>query len=143
MCDAGFSRPAPGQPCVAAPSALGAPCDAAGATCSDATYGVCIGANGGAGYCTRECASGDPCEGGYACDTAATTPFCRRPPVGAGTPCERDADCAGTEATFCESFVLHQCVVQGCSAAAADCFAGSQCCEQLAPVPLCLPNGAC
>lgn len=146
VCAEGFSRPAEGAACEAGPSGLGAACDTAGSACPDPAYALCHATAGSAGYCTEECTSSEDCEGGYACETAATPSYCRRPPVGAGQPCASDADCAGTEAPYCESFMLHQCVVGDCSPAAQDCFSGTQCCDFTqfgAPAPFCLPNGAC
>ena len=143
-CAPGFSRAAADAPCTAAPSTLGVACDAT-TPCADAAYGVCQAANGSAGYCTEACTTSDDCEGGYACDTAATPPYCRRPPSGAGRSCTDSTECADTEATLCESFMLHQCVVV-CDPTAPDCFPGTQCCDFTmfgAPAPLCLPLGAC
>jgi hypothetical protein len=60
--------------------------------------------------------------------------------------CETPDDCAGTEATFCDSFMTHSCQVQGCQVDPNDCFAGFECCDLSAfglPEPLCIPTGAC
>lgn len=145
VCAEGFSRAGEGAACEQRASGLGAACDAASSACPDPAYGLCFATDGSAGYCTEECTSSEDCEGGYACDTAAAPPFCRRPPVGAGQPCTSDAECTG-EATFCESFMLRQCVVSNCSPEADDCFSGTQCCDFTqfgAPVTFCLPTGAC
>jgi hypothetical protein len=145
VCASGFSRASEGAPCAAGPSTLGVACDTASAPCTDATYDVCHVTSGTAGYCTEGCASSADCEGGFACDVAATPPYCRRPPTGAGQTCATDADCAGTEATLCESRMSHQCVVV-CDPAASECFPGMKCCDFTmfgAPAPFCLPDGSC
>ncbi|MEO8180956.1 MAG: hypothetical protein ABI895_19145 [Deltaproteobacteria bacterium] len=145
VCAAGFSRPAEGAACEVLPSTLGVACDTASTPCADATDRLCHAASGTAGYCTRACTSSADCEGGYACDTAATPAYCRRPPVRAGKACMTAADCAGTEAPVCESFMAHACVVV-CAPATPDCFPGTKCCDftmRGAPAPFCLPEGAC
>jgi hypothetical protein len=146
VCAEGFSRPTDDTPCQALPSALGVACEVTGAPCSDPSYSLCFAASGTAGYCTSECTTSEECVGGYVCDVAAAPPYCRRPPTGFGRACETDADCADTEATYCDSFTLHQCVVRDCSPANQDCFPGTRCCDLSqfgVPAPLCLPNGAC
>ena len=151
VCADGTSRAAEGAPCEAGPSALGVACDTQGAPCSDAAYNVChvtsdSGGSATGGYCTEACTSSEDCEGGYACDVAATPTYCRRPPTGMGLACASNDDCAGNEASFCEGFMLHQCVVANCSTAAQDCFPGTKCCDFTAfgaPAPFCLPDGAC
>jgi hypothetical protein len=146
VCGEGFSRPMAEDACQAAPSGLGTACDSASTPCADPKYDLCFATSGSAGYCTNACQSSDECDGGYACDTAAAPTYCRRPPSGAGQACTTAADCAGTEATFCESFMLHECVVRDCSPTAQDCFPGKQCCDLSqfgVPAPICLPNGAC
>jgi hypothetical protein len=145
VCAAGFSRSSEGAPCQAAASALGLACDASSAPCTDPTYNVCHVTSGTSGYCTEGCASSGDCDGGFACDTTATPAYCRRPPTGAGQTCSADAECAGTEATMCETFMSHQCVVV-CDVAAPDCFPGMTCCDFTmfgAPAPFCLPEGSC
>lgn len=144
VCATGFSRASEGAPCESGPSALGVACDTASAPCADATYSVCHVTSDTGGYCTEGCTASADCEGGFACDTTATPAYCRRPPTGAGTTCSGDADCAGTEATLCENFMLNQCVVV--CADAADCFPGTKCCDFTmfgAPAPFCLPDGSC
>ena len=149
MCDCapGFSRPMPGAACAQAPVALGMACDTQSAPCTDATYSTCHVTGGTAGYCTNTgCATSADCSGGYACETSATPAFCRRPPMGAGMPCQSPADCAGTEATFCDLAVTHTCLVQGCSLTADDCFQGTQCCDLSGfgvAQPICVQSGTC
>ena len=144
-CELGYTRPTATGACVAAPAALGAPCDAQNA-CSDATYSRCESSPAG-DYCTNVgCGSSNDCQSGYACDREASPGVCRRPPLGQGKPCTVAADCADGEATFCESFQSHQCLVPGCSASPNDCFEGWACCDLSAfglPAPVCVPEGAC
>jgi hypothetical protein len=146
-CVMGYLRPTADAACETAPSGLGQDCDSVSTACTDSVYGHCRIESGTAGYCTRlGCTGSEQCEGGYACDTGTTPPFCRRPPVGMGLPCETEADCAGTEATWCDSVMSLKCVVQGCSVAAQDCFGDLQCCDLSqfgVPAPLCLPPGGC
>jgi len=145
-CETGFTRAAAGAACESAPEALGAACSAEQA-CTDATYGHCVLGADGSGYCTSVgCTSSSECSSGYACATSASPSFCQRAPRGQGKACSSPADCADTEATFCDSFQLHQCLVQGCSLTTNDCFDGWKCCDlsQFGPAePLCLPEGAC
>jgi len=125
---------------------IGAACDAT-KPCTDAVYNHCEAGANGSGYCTKaDCASTDDCTGGYACDLSVTPSVCRRPPAGLGMSCTADADCAGTEATYCDTFQSHSCLVQGCSVAPDNCFTGWDCCDLsafLVPQPICVPEGAC
>jgi hypothetical protein len=68
-----------------------------------------------------------------------------RPPTGVGEPCDSSEDCAGTDATYCETLVSQTCVVEGCSVEANDCFVGEECCDLTAfGMPtLCVPEGRC
>jgi hypothetical protein len=99
------------------------------------------------GYCTSAgCAATAECPTGYTCRKRGAPSHCARPPVGQGRPCTTAAECAGTEATYCESNTLKQCLVEGCSAAQNDCASGYTCCD-LAKLglakTLCLPTAAC
>jgi hypothetical protein len=122
-------------------------CDTAGAPCAEGSFDHCQVVSGTSGYCTSaECSEAEPCAGGYACETRSGAPFCRRPPIGLGTHCESADDCAGTEATWCDTFSSQQCVVQGCSLVDQDCFGEQVCCDLSGfgvPAPLCLPRGDC
>lgn len=146
-CVAGFARPAVDSACEPLPSGLGDDCDTEGSPCGAGAFDHCQVTGGTSGYCTSlDCSDTTPCEGGYACETMQGTPYCRRPPTGLGTPCTSADDCAGTEATWCDTFSSQQCIVQGCSVADQDCFGDQVCCDLSqfgVPVPLCLPAGAC
>ncbi len=109
------------------------------------------------GYCTKlGCAESEECGSGFACvpgalgEGGASNPsssevtFCQRPPRGLGQTCESAADCAGTEATWCDIFMT--CSVIGCDLAADDCFPGYECCDVSSfgvPEPLCVQAGSC
>lgn len=147
-CAPGYTHPTPGAACQAAPaSALGTACNTASAPCTDPTYSTCHVTSGTTGYCTNAgCTTAADCLGGYACDTTSQPAFCKRPPVGVGQTCQSNADCAGTEATYCDAMVSHQCLVQGCKVASNDCFSGTECCDLSmygVMQPVCLPPGAC
>jgi hypothetical protein len=146
-CAEGFARPSDGATCEAVPMGQGVACDEASAACVDPDYNHCQIVSGTSGYCTNTgCTGASDCAGGYACDTTASPSFCRRPPLGAGQSCSADSDCAGTEASYCDTFVTHTCLVVGCSLAPDNCFAGTECCDLSAfgvPRPLCVAQGAC
>ena len=142
VCEDGYSKPTADAACQETPSGLGVSCNPAAPACAP-EYAHCEPSAGG-GYCTTAgCTSSDECEGGYACNAES---ICERPPLGLGQACETPDDCAGTEATFCDSFMTHSCQVQGCSLSSDDCFSGFECCDLSAfglPEPLCVPEGAC
>lgn len=146
-CAPGYARPTPAAACQAAPSALGMACDTSTAPCTDPKYATCHVTSGTVGYCTSTgCATSADCMSGYACDTATPLPFCKRPPVGAGQACQTSAECAGTEATYCDAFVTHLCHVQGCTLAPDNCFSGTVCCDLTTfgvAQPICVPAGTC
>jgi hypothetical protein len=92
----------------------------------------------GAGRCERAPAEDAACAMDTNCDDV-------EPPTGVGLECTSDADCAGTDATYCETLVSHACVVQGCSVEENDCFEGNECCDLSAfGMPtLCVLEGRC
>ena len=50
------------------------------------------------------------------------------------------------EATYCDTFKSHSCLVQGCSLTPNNCFSGWECCDLSAfgvPQPICVAQGAC
>ncbi len=150
-CMTGFGRTTPQDPCVRF-TALGLECDTQANPCTDATFNYCHAASGTQGYCTTQgCTSSDECLGGYTCSTAISPSYCHQPgsaAVGLGKACTSDADCAGTEATYCDLMLTHACLVQGCSLTADNCPTGYECCDMSAlmvPQPLCLsiPLGGC
>jgi hypothetical protein len=147
-CDADAGYTMVGAACQLSPEGLGAACQA-DADCTTAPYSTCQ-VDSGTGYCTNTaCATNDDCTGGYACNTTSTPTFCQQPPTGQGMSCASDADCAGTDATYCETFTAHTCFVQGCSLTTNDCFSGYSCCD-LGPLSgglinkqICVMAGTC
>jgi hypothetical protein len=145
-CVTGYSRPTPEAACVLIPTGLGVACDTVDAPCADVNFPACHPTGGTTGYCTSlGCVSHVDCLSGYACDTTATPTYCKRPPTGTGRSCQSNADCAGTEATFCDLMISRQCLVQGCTTTPDSCFPGTECCDltTLGMPALCVKEGAC
>jgi hypothetical protein len=144
VCEAGFARSVATQPCAPIPEGIGTPCSS-DAECLNPGYPHCETPSTG-GYCTSlGCVDSSGCNGGYACNTAASPPYCQRPPSGAGLSCTTDADCAGKEATFCDTFVTGTCLVRDCTLEPDSCFTGSECCDLsgFGLPALCIAAGAC
>ena len=128
ICDVGYGRPTPTESCQPLPEGIGTDCTT-DAQCLNPAYPHCHPSVGGGGYCTTQnCSEASPCSGGYACNTLASPSFCQRPPVGAGQPCAGPADCAGTDALFCDMLFSFTCLVQDCSVSVEGCFTGTMCC---------------
>jgi hypothetical protein len=147
VCEEGYQRPSPEAECEAGPDALGRACEA-DQDCPVAPYDTCHLLEDGSGYCTNVGCAADECEGGYACDTVAEPTYCARPPSGAGKQCKDDADCAGTEATWCDIYSSHVCYVEGCAVDGNDC-PGKECCDLAAASAglvrktICVDPGTC
>lgn len=106
---------------------------------------TCHMPNKGDPYCSvTGCKSAADCPGGFGCDTDAVPAVCVRPPTGQATPCTSSADCAGKEASYCETYSAHVCLVPGCKVAG-DCFPGWDCCDlsSYSLGSLCVPEGTC
>ena len=146
ICKSGYTKPATGGVCAPTPVGLGTACEVS-TDCNDAKFDHCETGTEGKGYCTdKGCASSADCTGGYACDALVTPSVCRRPPLGLSMSCSSNADCAGTEATYCDTFMSHSCMVQGCSSMPDNCFSGWVCCDLSAvgiAQPVCVQQGAC
>lgn len=143
VCVEGFARRADGAACEPIPAELGVACDVESAPCPAGKYPLCRVTDGTAGYCTNDCDDAGDCDGGYACQRDGADSFCRRPPVGHGLSCQSDEDCAGGEATYCETFQSHLCLVP-CSAGNTEgCFGGEVCCDFTLFEPICVPGDAC
>ncbi len=134
------------SPCTLRPAALGAACNTTTTPCTDPVYSYCASAAGADGYCTKSgCASSAECEG-YACKTTEAPAYCQRPPLGTGQACTSPADCAGTEATYCDWYMTHACLVEGCTVSPNNCYEGTDCCDLTqfgVPKPICVAKGAC
>jgi hypothetical protein len=145
VCESGYTRALDGVACEPAPEALGTACSA-DKPCTDATFSHCQSTADQTGYCTNiGCTSSSECSGGYACDTSAQPSVCKRPPTGLGKSCATESDCAGGEASFCDTVQSHSCLVANCSLDPDDCFEGWTCTDLSMfgmPIPLCLPKGA-
>ena len=140
-CPAGQVRDPLPHGCVAGPTGQGAACSPT-AACATAADPLCTSD----GYCSRGCTGPGDCVGGYACDVGAPQPFCVRPPSGLQAPCASSADCAGYEASYCETSVSNVCLVAGCVVGADDCFIGWVCCDLTGfgiDTTLCVPEGQC
>lgn len=75
-----------------------------------------------------ECESSAECASPMLCDRYETGE-CVDPPEGLGQSCTSDADCAGTDATYCELYSSLTCVIQGCKEAGGRCPGDMQCCD--------------
>ena len=134
VCAPGFGKATPTEPCTLGGGVIDAgtsnnQSDADKPATSDGT-------------CTTD---GD-CTGGAACDLKVSPSVCRTLPVGLGKTCAAASDCAGTEATYCETFITKTCQVEGCSLAPDNCFSGYICCD-LAKYglakPVCVAGAQC
>jgi len=142
VCEMGYARTQPTDPCVEVPADIGTACST-DAECLSPTYPHCQQTTIG-GYCTAlDCTGDADCSAGYACNLTAAPSYCQRPPVGAGQTCTTDADCAGTEALFCDSVFSGICLVRDCTVTPNSCFTGMECCSNGPPVPICIPTGLC
>jgi hypothetical protein len=67
-------------------------------------------------------------------------------PTGLGATCQSSADCAAYQATYCETFQSHTCLIQDCAANPSICPAGWGCCTSVTRYglpTLCIPDGEC
>ena len=88
------------------------------------------------------CTSSRGCPPGELCDRYGSQ-HCVAAPSGLGAPCSGAADCAGSEANFCESFSSRTCQVQGCAARAGVCPGDLLCCDYaVISTSLCIPSDA-
>ncbi|GEM_PF-552926 len=149
-CAAGYGRTSPQDPCTPLDAGLGVTCDAQATPCKDTTYSYCAVTAGTAGYCTSQgCTASTDCPTDHTCDLSGSPSFCRRPPTGLGKTCTSDADCAGLDAAFCETFRSYSCLVLGCSLTPDNCPTGYECCDFTQtlgiPKPICVASalGGC
>lgn len=139
VCAEGFSRPSADAACEAAAS-LGEPC-ATDDDCGDGYDHCALGEGSQDGYCTSaDCTTAADCPTDYGCNTRQSPSFCERPPQGLGTACEASADCAGFEASYCESVSAHACLVNDCAPDPDKCHGDWVCCDiGLLSQSLCIP----
>ena len=94
---------------------------------------------------TAACAPDAGSGAGGAGGESSSGPDSGGPPDGLGMSCESHADCAGTEAEFCDTFSTNTCLVKDCNVEADDCYEGFECCD-LQPLGfpvLCVATGEC
>jgi hypothetical protein len=147
-CETGYARPSPNKPCTKAEtSGTGGTTSSGGqtGTNSDAGTTSSAGEGGTTGGETSSCDSDDDCTDGDVCNTKLSPSVCVKRPEGLGKACTGNADCAGTEATFCDMIVTKACAVEGCSLDPDNCLPGYTCCDLSGfgiPTTLC-SFGAC
>ena len=147
-CAEGFSR-GPGADAACEPGGPGASCDPSAATtgCEDTAFSTCRDRGGGVGYCTSACESDMDCLRGFVCDTTSEPASCKMAAVGEGDACTTAEDCADNDATYCETALVHVCLVPGCSVDnVLSCSEGWRCCDVRAlglNMTLCTPEGQC
>lgn len=146
VCVEGYARPSEGAPCST--SALGTACSESAPCMGE--FPLCVEASGGdpdGSYCTFEgCKSSADCMlPGWLCQANV----CKKPPYGYGRECSMPDECEGSEATYCDTFRTHSCLVQGCGRSV-PCPGDWSCCDlaPFAPQPICfepknLVNGNC
>lgn len=136
VCEQGYTRPSEGAACMM--SDLGGACTDDSGCGGD--FPTCAG-----GYCTAMCSSSTECEMGWICDDSSGDKVCNKPPTGFGMSCQSDDDCKGNEASFCETFQSHSCLVS-CSATS-PCPGDWGCCDftimKICLSPSSMPGGAC
>ena len=138
VCLEGYVRASPSDPC--AMSSLGAPCESDTNCAGD--FPACVSDDRG-GYCSsRGCQSSSDCQPNWYCQRDAGESTCRKPPEGYREPCSGPADCAGTSATFCDSFQSRSCLIEGCGVGT-PCPGDWSCCRiAVISVSLCIePSG--
>jgi hypothetical protein len=125
-CAAGQTKSA-NNVCVAV-AGLGDACNTTSAPCTDTTYSYCaVRGSGTSGTCTRTCSNNADCDSTYTCATWDAHPYCRTFD-GAGKSCSTSNDCSG-DATYCDAYMTHTCVVSGCSVSDNNCPRGTACCD--------------
>ena len=106
------------------------------------------------GYCTlADCTSNADCPSSWSCErTADNSHYCRKPPSGIGASCKTEADCSSFDATYCEGFMTHSCMLAGCASNLSLCPSEWSCCDYSAllgsALSICMPAdqleaGAC
>ena len=147
VCSTGFARAA-GDAGACMMSGLDLSCTpgAAQSECVDPAYAVCRDRGAGVGYCTKACSADGDCPEGYACDTAHQPSTCKSAPTGQLAPCSSSSDCTG-DASYCETSIVHACLVQGCTLSnPLSCSEGFGCCDLHSlglPLTLCVQEGTC
>jgi len=121
-------------------TSLGAACSSDAECAGD--FATCV-MDGADSYCSSEgCTSSADCQPTWFCEREGDDSVCKKPPVGYRMACAGPDDCAGTAATYCDSFQSHSCLIQGCGSGS-PCPGDWSCCEiSLIGVTLCIePSG--
>lgn len=135
-CKAGYGHATAAAVCTEIVSGQGALCNAQ-KPCADPVYSYCD-VKAGTGTCAAP-----PTDAGSGGATAPKTTTSN-----IGTTCTSDADCAGGDATYCDTFQNNnKCLIKDCNLAQDNCPTGYACCNlpALAPIfpVLCVAQGAC
>lgn len=148
VCVEGFTR-GKGEGAQCEPGGPGTSCDPSAATnaCEGTDFSTCRDRGGGLGYCTSACAADADCPHGFVCDLESTPASCKSAAVGEGDACTSADDCTDKDATYCETALVHVCLVPGCSVDnPLSCSEGWSCCD-VRPLglnmTLCVPEGKC
>jgi hypothetical protein len=129
-CAEGYVRVDEAGACELLPAGLGEPCDTGGLACADSVYDFCRATDATSGYCTSTgCETSADCPSLHACEQDDAVRFCERPPTGQGMACTSSDDCAGLEASYCETFQAHICLVPDCTLEPDSCHEGWECCD--------------
>ncbi len=124
-CVPGYVRGAAGGCEKSTTSTLWEPCSEA-EPCTE-PYPLCATV-GGSQYCTNTgCKKNEDCPEDFVCRSEGAVSFCSKV-VGMIKTCATAADCAGTEALYCETLQAKVCLVQDCVSSAA-CPSGWSCCD--------------
>jgi hypothetical protein len=147
LCADNYARETEQGPCLPLGEAFGRACDPTDNPCTDPVYAYCyVPSDGKEPYCTKQgCKFNQDCGTAYGCEIDASPSFCKKYPVGLAKACTANADCAGTEATYCDTFVARICLVQNCASAEVTCYANSVCCDYSnlgTPVSVCVDPAA-
>lgn len=127
-CASGFARPSAGKACEeVAGSTFGDACDETKPCTAPNPY--CAASASGADFCTsQDCTDSSDCPTLARCVAMESPSYCARP-IGLGNACMTNQDCAGTEATFCDTLVTKACAIQNCMDAENSCPNGLACCD--------------
>jgi hypothetical protein len=88
---------------------------------------------------SNTCSASIECSAGQLCDVHGSK-TCVASPDGLGISCKASADCAATEATYCDTFSTHTCQLQGCKDQAGVCAGDLTCCDYaILGTSLCVP----
>lgn len=141
VCKDGFSRASPTADCEPFEAGdLGSECQS-DAECSEEAPFCAVSET--PGYCTAQgCERASDCAEGWRCNSAGAPSFCEKAPSGLGMSCESSADCAGSDAAYCEAFMSHSCMIDDCLKQPNKCVHGTVCCDLtgLIGVSLCAPT---